>query len=258
MLISGTLKDWSIGYTGSPIQSTLWLGATSLQDLNKATHKATAYTASGEDSIFSIGFDEIELLPTMPYSVTIVSQTLSNGQYYDQDLLPILCTGSILGSNSSSFPAILVLDLDYASPVTIKGVLPNCVVGCSYMYSQGVKIQCMNRGSDTVLAETSITKLYSNSPTVSWSSGWSSTISQLCNRVRLTITATHNVSYSNTKTTIANCLPYTDLVNPTTKPLATQLPIPTYGLILDPITGTTMYVSDLDIDLTAIRTINIG
>lgn len=266
MLFSGSVGDWSIKFNGQSKTGILYLGATSLSDLHRSTHKALAYTSTGEGgALFSLGFDEIQPLPIFPpqnvdyglsritpASVTVVSQAQGNGQYYDSDILPILYSGAIIGASNAAYPAVLVLDLFYDQQVYLAGAVPRAVSPFIYMYSQKYEQQALNQGSATVLASTSITKLYNDATITSgWVSGWTSGINQACNQVRLVITATYNAAYSNTKTTLADCLPYTYSLS------AAPAPIPNYGLLLDPVTGSVIFLSGLEIDQTAIKSVNI-
>lgn len=268
MIFSGSVLDWSIKYNGLPKSGILYLGATSLSDLWKATHKAVAYTSVGEgQSLFSFGFDEIQPLPIFPTqngvesastritptSVNVVSQTQGNGQYYDSDILPILySSGAIIGATTATYPAILVLDLFYDQQVILGGAMPKAVSGFITMHSQKYEVQALNQGSETVLTSASVTKLYNDATINSgWVGGWSGGLSQSCNQARVIITATYNAAYTNTKVTLADCLPYAYSLT------APPKPIPDFGLILDPVTGSTMYVEGLEIDQTAIRSLNI-
>ena len=267
MIFSGSVLDWSIKYNGLPKSGILYLGATSLSDLWKATHKAVAYTSVGEgQSLFSLGFDEVTPLPNLPTqnaetgatritpaSVVVVSRAQGNGQYYDSDILPILySSGAIIGATTAEYPAVLTLDLFYDQPVVVAGAMPKVVSGFTAMYSQKYEVQAFNQGSASVLSTTSVTKLHNDATINSgWVSGWSAGQNQACNQVRVIVTATYNAALSNTKVTMADCLPYTYSLT------ASPKPIPNFGLLLDPITGSVVYLEGLEIDQTAIRGMNI-
>lgn len=249
--MSGKLKDWSIGYNTSVITSTIYLGATSINDLYKASHKATCYIGPpvSSNNLYSISFDEVNALPVPPTAFNIVSQTTGSGQYYDSDLQPILFSGAILGASTSS-TAVLTIDLVYDQAYTFYSMLPVVAAGCSYVYNQQVDLKILD-ASNNQLAEIYNNRLYSASPQTLWSSGWSSDLNQAGVKARITVTATYNSAYTNTKTTMAGCLPLHTTLSSLTS-------IPNFGLILDPTTGSVLYVSNLLIDYTAIQTVDIG
>jgi hypothetical protein len=252
MILSGHLKDWSIGYNTSVVTATLYLGATSIKDLYKASHKATAYIGPpvSSSNLYGISFDEIKALPVPPLSFTVVSQTTGSGQYYDSDLQPILFSGAILGATAAASPAVLTLDLVYDQAYTFYLMSPYIASNCSYMYSQQVDFKVLDASNNT-LADIYNSRLYSATPSTIWSTGWNAGLSQAGTKARVTVTATYNTAYNNTKTTMAGCLP----IHTT---LSSLNSIPTYGVILDPITGSCLFLSNLSIDYTAIQTVDVG
>lgn len=252
MLMSGKLKDWSIGYNTSVITSTIYLGATSTKDIYKASHKAVCYIGPpvNSNNLYSISFDEVQALPVPPTSFTVVSQNLGQGQYYDSDLAPILFSGAIIGATNDVYYALLTLDLVYSNPYTFYSMLPSTAPNCSYMYYQSVDLRIYD-SNNTQLAEIYNQRVYNGSPQTVWSSGWNSGLYATGVKARIIVQATYNTSYANTKTTMAGCLPLHTTLSPLTS-------IPNYGLILDPVTGSALYVSNLSIDYTSIQTVDVG
>lgn len=240
MILSGTLATWSLGYQ-SQKTATLYLGATSVSDIWKATHKAAAYIGppAAAGNLFSVGFDEAKALPVPPVSVS-ASMTQGGGQYYDPDVWPILAAGSALGTTGQ--PSSLTLDLVYGASMTFTGVNPSLVSGFQVAPSQTCALEIRSSVTSTLTASVSGTKLSSASDLYS---GWGLQLSGVGDLARVVI-STSGSGY----TTFCNCLPLHNKLSGTA--------VPDYGVLLDPITGSTTFLSNLSIDVTAIQSVDVG
>lgn len=211
MLLSGALKDWSIGFNGLSLASSVYLGASSLYDLDRATHVLKAYTTSPKlGGLFGLGFTGLRPLPLVPKMVKVASNEDSL-HFIDEFFTPMLFDGACVAVGGQASPTTVTFDLTYESPVRIDSMAPrpnpNCDALSSLSFSyvvNGLTIQGATyaAGDKTNMFSTKIDMDTTN--------------------VRVTITA----SGQGTITTVRDLLPVTQNLN--------QGQVPSFGMLLNP------------------------
>ena len=219
MLLSGKNTDWSLGFT-TPKEAIVYLGASSIDDMLGATHYAKVITAPSANKLFGLGFDEVFRLPKLPDHVVEVSKT---GTVVDPWYHPML-----LQSSACIYAATLVLDLVYDEPVYIESMSPYALDtgdGAAYRWTTAYSINGQNIPGVDIL--------YNADPykRVVTPIGLTTTT------VRVTVTSL---------TGRAGCLNLAGLA-PNVQAVLEEVPIPDFGVVLDPITGTVINLSGLHV-----------